>query len=94
MRAAKENNVSQSGPFGSLMVAWIIVVGLAVVPVAMWAKQHDDIVILIAFCGASLAIGVGLFIAMGLGRMGARAKDHEEGRIADLSKRGAVFGKR
>ena len=94
MRHAQENNVSRGGPFGSLMVAWMIVGGLAIVPVAMWAQQKGDIVLLIAFCGSVLLIGIVLFIAKGLSSMGARAEEHEEGRIPDVTRRGAVFGKR
>lgn len=94
MRAAQENSVSRSSPVGSLMVAWMIVGGLAIVPVALWSKQHGDVVVLIAFCGAMLLIGIALFVATGLSRMGARSKEHQEGRIANVNKRGAVFGKR
>ena len=94
MRSAKEGNVANGSPIGSLMVAWIVVVGLAIVPVAIWAKQHDNTVLLIAFCGSALLIGIGLFIATGLAKMGARAKTRHEDHIANLNRRGAVFGKR
>ena len=95
MRAVQEGKTSGGSALGSLMIAWIIVVGLAIVPVAMWAKQHDDIILLIAFCGAALMIGLALFVATGLARMGARSRvKGGDGHIANLNRRGAVFGKR
>jgi hypothetical protein len=89
-----------SSPLVTLTVAWTVVVGLAFAPVGMYYYQTGNLRVLLAFTAAAFVIGLSLFIAMGLGRAGARAKTRrrrgaaEGPAIADVRKRGAIFGKR
>jgi hypothetical protein len=82
-------------PLTTLTVAWMVVVGLAFAPVGAYYFQSHNILVLLAFTGASFVIGLALFVAMGLARMGSRAKSGVgTARIADLRARGNIFGRR
>lgn len=86
---------TQTSPLQTLMVAWTIVVGLAFAPAGAYFYQSGNLLFMIAFTGAAFVIGISLFIALALGRMGSRAKaTRDDGSIANLQKRGAIFGKR
>lgn len=77
------------------MVAWVVVVGMTFAPVGTYFYQTGDVKVLIAFLGASFLIGASLLVAMGLARMGSRHRvTDEDGGIANLRARGALFGKR
>lgn len=92
--AAKEARGGAS-PLSTLMVAWVVVVGLTFAPVGTYFYQTGDLRIMIAFLGASFLIGLSLFLAMGLARMASGDRvTGDEGEIADLNARGAVFGRR
>ena len=101
MRHAKEELSAPASPVTTLLVAWVIVVGLAFAPVGMIYQRSGDIRFLLSFSGAAFIIGLALFIAMWLGRAGARGgkrrlrtEPGEVSEIANLHKRGAIFGKR
>jgi hypothetical protein len=79
---------------GTLVVAWVVVVGLAFAPVGIYFMKSGNVLVPLAFAAAGFTVGLALFVAMGIARAGAHAKKRkaDEGRIVDLHKRGAVFG--
>lgn len=101
MRHAQKELSAPSSPVTTLMVAWTIVVGLAFAPISMIYYRTGDLRLMLAFTGAAFIIGVSLFVAMWLGRAGARGGKQavrpapgEVKEIADVHRRGALFGKR
>lgn len=94
MRQQESRDRAPSSPLSTLLVAWVVVVGMTFAPVGTYFYQTGDLRLLIAFLGAAFLIGAALFVAMGLARMGARDARSETGEIANLNKRGAIFGKR
>ena len=94
MRQKKEAS-APSSPLSTLMVAWVVVVGMTFAPVGTYFVQTGDLKVMIAFLGAAFLVGGSLFVAMGLARMGSRNRiTNEDGGIANLRARGALFGKR
>lgn len=94
MRRNKEAS-APSSPLSTLLIAWVVVVGMTFAPVGTYFYKTGDIKVLLAFLGASFLIGGSLFIAMALARLGSRHRvTNEDGGIANLRARGALFGKR
>ena len=97
MRHAQEQRpAGGTSPVRTLMVAWIIVVGLAFAPAGTYFYATKDYAFVVAAGGAALVIGLAIFIALGLARAGTRQKPRvdESKQVADLTRRGAVFGRR
>lgn len=91
----KKEASAPSSPLSTLMVAWVVVVGMTFAPVGTYFYRTGDIKVMIAFLGASFLIGGCLFFAMALARMGSRNRvTNDDGQIANLRARGALFGKR
>lgn len=93
----KEKKLKSNGsPLHTLFVAWVLVVALAFAPAGTYYYQSGNLVFLMSFTGALFIIGVSLFVALLLGRMGSSSKNRTEmgDEIANLNKRGAIFGKR
>lgn len=84
-----------TNPISTLLVAWVVVVGMTFAPVGTYFYQTGNVRVMIAFLGASFLIGASLLIALGLARAGSRdGTGDEDGPIADLNARGSVFGRR
>ena len=95
MRHAQEDTSAQGSPLGTLVVAWVVVVGLAFAPVGIYFMRSGNVLVPLAFAAAGFVIGLALFIAMGIARAGTHAKKRvkvDETQIANLNKRGSVFG--
>lgn len=82
-------------PLQTLMIAWTVVIGLAFAPAGAYYYQSGNVRFMLAFTAAAFVIGLSLFVALAIARLGqAKRRRYHAGEIADLRKRGAIFGKR